>query len=40
MEPYFVSCKKYTANENRNVRKSKRNRLCFYQIALFMARKS
>ena len=29
METYCVSCKKYTANENPNVRKTKRNRLMF-----------
>ena len=27
METYCVSCKKYTANENSNVRKTKQNRL-------------
>ena len=27
METYWVSCKKYTANKNRNVRKTKQNRL-------------
>ena len=27
METYFVSCKKYTDNENSNVRKTKQNRL-------------
>ena len=27
METYCVSCKKYTANENLSVRKSKQNRL-------------
>ena len=27
MEIYCVSCKKYTANENSNVRKTKQNRL-------------
>ena len=29
METYFVSCKKYTANENSSVRKTKQNRLMF-----------
>ena len=27
METYYVSCKKYTANENSSVRKTKQNRL-------------
>ena len=27
METYCVSCKKYTANDNSNVRKTKQNRL-------------
>ena len=27
METYCISCKKYTANENSNVRKTKQNRL-------------
>ena len=27
METYCVSCKKYTENENSNVRKTKQNRL-------------
>ena len=27
MEMYCVSCKRYTANENSNVRKTKQNRL-------------
>ena len=27
METYCVSCKKYTANENSSVRKTKQNRL-------------
>ena len=27
METYCISCKKYTENENSNVRKTKRNRL-------------
>ena len=27
METYYVSCKKYTANENSSVRKTKENRL-------------
>ena len=27
MEPYCVSCKKFTENENSNVRKTKQNRL-------------
>ena len=27
METYCVSCKKYTGNENSNVRKTKQNRL-------------
>ena len=29
MEAYCVNCKKYTANENSNVRKTKQNRLMF-----------
>ena len=29
METYCVSCKKYTANENSSVRKTKQNRLMF-----------
>ena len=29
METYCVSCKKYTANKNSNVRKTKENRLMF-----------
>ena len=36
METYSVCCKKYTANENSNVRKTKQNRL----IVLFVARKN
>ena len=27
METYCISCKKYTANESSNLRKSKKNRL-------------
>ena len=29
METYFVSCKKYNANKNSSVRKTKQNRLMF-----------
>ena len=29
METYCVSCKKYTANKNSSVRKTKQNRLMF-----------
>ena len=29
METYCVSCKKYTANENANVRNTKQNKLMF-----------
>ena len=29
METYYVSCKKYTANENLSVRKTNQNRLMF-----------
>ena len=39
METYCVSCKKYTANKNSNVRKTKQNR-CFYQIVMLVARKN
>ena len=30
METYCVSCKKYTANENSSVRKTKQNRLILW----------
>ena len=39
MEWYCVTCKKYTANEFSNARKTKQNR-CSYQYVLFVARKS
>ena len=39
MEWYCVTCKKYTANEFSNARKTKQNR-CSYQYVLFVARKN
>ena len=38
MELYYVSCKKYTANENSSVRKTKQNTLILWSIMLFVAR--
>ena len=40
MKKYCVSCKKCTANPNSNVRKTKKNRLMFVSIVLFVARKN
>ena len=37
---YCVSHKKYAANENWRVAKTKQNRLCFYQVGLFVAREN
>ena len=34
MESYRVTCKKYTANENSSVRKTKQNRLMLSNIKL------
>ena len=39
MEWYCVTCKKYTASEFSNARKTKQNR-CSYQYVLFVARKN
>ena len=40
METYCVSCEKNSADKVSNVRKTKQNRLMFYQIVLFVERKS
>ena len=41
MENYFVSCKKYTANENSSVKRTKRNRLMLLSnCAVFGKKKS
>ena len=40
MEIYCVSCKKYTANENSSVRKTKQKRLMLLANVLFVARKN
>ena len=41
METYCVSCKKYTATENSNVRKTKQNRLVLLSnFAIFNKKKS
>ena len=41
MENYFVSCKKYTANENSSVKRTKRNRLMLLSnCAVFAKKKS
>ena len=36
MQTYCISCKKYTENENSNVRRTK----CSYRIVLFVIRKN
>ena len=38
MEAYCVSCKKYTANENSSVRKTRQNRV--FSLKLFVALKN
>ena len=40
VKTYCVSHKKYAANENSRVAKTKQNRLCFYQVVLFVAREN
>ena len=39
MEAYCIICKKYSANGNSSVKKTKQNRsMLFYQIVLFVVR--
>ena len=40
METYSVICKKYTANENLSVWKTKQNRLMFLSNCAFIVRKN
>ena len=40
METYCISCKKYTANENSGVRKTKQNRLMLLSNCTFCGKKS
>ena len=39
METYCVSCKKYTENENSNVKKTKKNRLMFFSTCVVYGKK-